>query len=147
MTIPHYKTEKIDPNTYGIQLATIATFDYENYWRTGRSLQRGEDYKKLKESFASKLIKRAEALIPDLSNNILDLDIATPITMHRYTLNHQGAAVGWHYTQVKPWKQEIPFIRGMYIAGHWTGPSGIPAVIQSGKSAAELILQQEKGKK
>jgi phytoene dehydrogenase-like protein len=143
ITIPHYKTEKAKPNNYGIQLATIATFDYDNYWRTGQNLQRGEDYKKLKESLASKLIKRAEAFIPDLSNHILDLDIATPITMHRYTLNHQGVAVGWHYTQVKPWKQKVPFINGLFIAGHWTGPSGIPAVIQSGKSAVELILKQE----
>lgn len=143
ITIPHYKTEKAELNTYGVQLATIATFDYEDYWKTGPNLQRGEDYKKLKENFAFKLIKRAEELIPDLSNHILDIDIATPITMHRYTLNRHGAAVGWHYTQIKTWKQKIPFVHGLLIAGHWTGPSGIPAVIHSGKSAAELILRQE----
>jgi len=34
-------------------------------------------------------------------------------------------------------------IRDRLIAGHWTGPSGIPAVIHSGRSAAELILRQE----
>jgi len=143
ITIPHYKTDKVEPNTYGIQLATLATFDYEDNWKTGPKLERGEGYKKLKENFAFKLIKRAEELIPDLSNHILDIDIATPITMHRYTLNHHGAAVGWHYTQVKPWKQKVPFISGLFTAGHWTGPSGIPAVINSGKSAAELILIQE----
>jgi len=142
ITIPHYKTERAKPNTYGIQLATIATFDYEGYWNAGPNLQRGEDYKKLKETFAFKLIKRAEEVIPDLSNHLLNIDIATPITMHRYTLNYQGAAVGWHYTIVKPWKQKIPFIKGLFIAGHWTGPSGIPSVIYSGRSAAELILRQ-----
>ncbi|MFX1356363.1 MAG: hypothetical protein ACFFA8_03685 [Promethearchaeota archaeon] len=63
--------------------------------------------------------------------------------MYRYTLNHQGATVGWHYTQIKPWKQEAPFTRGLYLSGHWTGPSGIPAVIQSGKNAVELILRHE----
>jgi phytoene dehydrogenase-like protein len=141
ITIPHYKTEKAKPNTYGIQLATMVTFDYEDYWNTGPNLQRGEEYKKLKETYASKLIKRVEEVIPDLSNHILNIDIATPITMHRYTLNYQGAAVGWHYTKIKPWKQTIPFIKGLFIAGHWTGPSGIPSVIYSGKSAAELILR------
>lgn len=143
MAFPHYKTEKANPNTYGIQLATMATFDFENYWKTGPNLQRGEEYKKLKETFAFQLIKRAEKLIPNLSNHILYLDIATPITMHRYTLNQQGAAVGWHYTQVKPWKQKIPFLKGLFIAGHWTGPSGIPSVINSGRNVAELILKQE----
>ena len=143
ITIPHYKTEKAEPNTYGIQLATLATFDYENYWNTGPNLQRGEEYKKLKEALAFKLIKRVEELIPDLSKHILNIDIATPITMHRYTLNYQGVALGWHYKYIKMWKQKIPFIKGLYIAGHWTGPSGIPAVIHSGKSAAELILRQE----
>ncbi|MHA2431039.1 MAG: phytoene desaturase family protein [Promethearchaeota archaeon] len=147
ITFPHYKTEEVKPNTYGIQLATIATFDFENYWKTGPNFQRGEEYKNLKKSFATKLIKRAEELIPNLSNHILNLDIATPITMHRYTLNYHGVAVGWHYKHIKPWKQKIPFIKGLFIAGHWTGPSGIPSVIYSGKDVAELILKQKSREK
>jgi len=147
ITFPHYKTDKAMPNTYGIQLATVATFDFNNYWNTGPNLQKGEEYMNLKESLAFQLIKRAEKLIPNLGEHLLDLDVATPITLHRYTLNHQGVAVGWHYTQVKPWKQKIPFLKGLFIAGHWTGPSGIPAVIYSGRNVAEVILKQEDKKK
>jgi len=72
------------------------------------------------------------------------MDIATPITMYRYTRNYHGAAVGWSYTDLKQWKQENPFIKGLYQAGHWVGPSGIPSVIYSGKNVSELILRNDK---
>ena len=36
--------------------------------------------------------------------------------------------------------ERVPFVDGLYLAGHWVGPSGIFNVAQSGKNAAELIL-------
>ena len=88
--------------------------------------------------------RRWERAIPGLRDHILELDLATPITMHRYTLNHMGAANGWSYSRVENWKKEVPFVKGLYHVGHWTGPSGIHGCIGSGSTAAKLILRRYK---
>jgi prolycopene isomerase len=141
LNFPKYRLDDADPNMYGIQIVFPVTFDFENHWRTGPNFERGEEYNAFKKEFADKLVKIVEQYIPELSAHIVDMDIATPITMYRYTHNYHGAAVGWSYTDLKQWKQKNPFIEGLYQAGHWVGPSGIPSVIYSGKTAAELILK------
>jgi phytoene dehydrogenase-like protein len=143
LNFPKYRVEEADPNIHGIQIVFPVTFDFEDYWRAGPELQRGNEYREFKNAFALELIKKLEKYMPGISNHIISMDIATPITMYRYTHNYHGAAVGWSYTDLKQWKQEIPFIKGLYQAGHWVGPSGIPSVIYSGKNAAKLILKNE----
>ena len=61
--------------------------------------------------------------------------------MYRYTLNSEGAPVGWHYKSRRRWKQRVPFLQGLYQAGHWVGPSGALWVTRSGKWAADLVLR------
>jgi len=141
LNFPKYRTEGADPDVHGIQIVFPTTFDFEDYWKAGQELQRGEEYQEFKKIFASNLVKKLENYMPDIIQHIIYLDIATPITMYRYTHNYLGAAVGWSYTDLKQWKQKIPFIKGLYHAGHWVGPSGVPSVIYSGKNAAELILK------
>jgi phytoene dehydrogenase-like protein len=141
LNFPKYHSEDANPDIHGIQIVFPVTFDFEDHWKTGPNLERGDEYKEFKKEFANKLVKIVEKYIPELSKHILDMDIATPITMYRYTYNYHGAAVGWSYTDLKQWKQKNPFIKGLYQAGHWVGPSGIPGVIYSGKNVAELILK------
>jgi phytoene dehydrogenase-like protein len=138
---PEFRTDDGDPRLYGLQLVGPASFGYKEQWGTGPGYKRTEEYHKLKEDFAARLIARAEKYIPRLSQHIVSMDIATPITMHGYTLNDLGSPVGWSYTSTQQWKQKIPFIKGLYLAGHWVGPSGIYNVAISGKNAAELILR------
>ncbi len=138
---PEFHVEAGDPQLFGIQLVAPASFEYQGYWATGPEQARTEEYRKLKEDFAGRVIARAEKLIPGLSRHIVSMDIATPMTMHRYTLNDLGAAVGWSYRSTQQWKQKVPFLRGLYLAGHWVGPSGIYNVAVSGKNAAELVLR------
>jgi phytoene dehydrogenase-like protein len=141
LNFPKYRSEGVDSNIHGIQIVFPATFDFENYWRTGPGLERNNKYREFKKVFASDLIKKLEKYMPGLSQHIISLDIATPITMYRYTHNYHGSAVGWSYTDLKQWKQKIPFIQGLYHVGHWVGPSGVPSVVYSGKNAADLILK------
>jgi phytoene dehydrogenase-like protein len=79
--------------------------------------------------------------MPGLRDHIVSLDIATPLTLYRYTLNDLGAPVGWSYTSTQRWQQKVAFVEGLYLAGHWVGPSGIYNVAQSGKNAAELVIR------
>ena len=86
-----------------------------------------------------------ESRIPGLREHIVHLDVATPLTMHRYTLNDRGAPVGWGYKNPLRWKQRVAFLPGLYQAGHWVGPSGVVNAAVSGKHAAQLALRDLKG--
>ena len=138
---PEFRTEASDHRLFGLQLVAPASFGYQGYWATGPEYARTEEYRKLKEDFAGKLIGRAEKHMPGLSQHIVSMDIATPITMYRYTLNDLGSSLGWSYTSTQKWRQKVPFVKGLFLAGHWVGPSGIYNVAISGKNAAELILR------
>jgi len=139
---PPYRVPAARPGVHGIQILSRASFDYNNHWLTGPGFQRGEAYQALKSQYARKLLKQAERLVPGLSDHVLFLDVATPITMYRYTLNYQGAANGWSYSRVENWNKEIPFAKGLYHVGHWTGPSGIHGGLNSAYTAAQLIIRK-----
>jgi len=129
----------VDPELHGVQLIAPAPFEYKNLWRTGPGFHRGTGYQDLKQSLASRLIRRAEEFLPGLSGRIDYMDVATPITYHRYTLNAQGAALGWKDFHL--WKQRTPFLKGLYQAGAWVGGASVAGAIGSGRTAAELILR------
>ncbi len=135
-----FKLKGAKEEHHGIHLLSPATFAYSNYWKAGKKLNRSEKYTKFKEKFAQKLIKRMEERIPNLSKHIVQKDISTPLTYHRYTLNHQGSGLGW--TDMLLWKQKIRFMKGLYHSGMWSfpGPMVEPS-IESGRNAANLVLK------
>jgi prolycopene isomerase len=136
------------PGKHAVSIAAGLPYEYMGNWRVDKQGRRGKEYKKLKEQVADQLIASAENVIPGLSHHIVCRDIATPLTYERYTLNTKGSIMGWDLTPenfMKMRSQETP-IKNLYQAGHWTFPGGgIPAVIPSGKNAAELILKESQG--
>jgi phytoene dehydrogenase-like protein len=140
LVFPRFRRPEADPRHHGLQIVAPATFGHEQHWRSGPGLERGEAYRRLKRSYADALLRRVESRIPGLREHILHLDIATPLTMYRYTLNDRGAPVGWGYKNPLRWKQRVAFLPGLYQAGHWVGPSGLVSAATSGKHAAELVL-------
>lgn len=141
LQFPEFRASTDGEPRFGLQVVAPATFGYRDHWGTGPGLARTDAYDQIKGDFAQRLITRAERYMPNLRQHIVSLDIATPLTLHRYTLNDLGAPVGWSYTSTQRWAQRVPFVKGLYLAGHWVGPSGIYNVAQSGKNAAELILK------
>jgi prolycopene isomerase len=142
LIIPQYRTPEANPDLHGLQIVANASFDFQQNWKTGDNLERGQDYQEFKQEFAQRLIKKVEEHLPGLSSQIFDLDIATPITMYRHTLNDHGAGKGWKNFQ--RWNHRVPFIKGLYQAGHWVAPPGVYSVAASGKLAADLILSQRR---
>jgi phytoene dehydrogenase-like protein len=145
LVIPQYRTSDADNNLHGLQIVANASFDFQKNWQSGENLERGEDYQAFKKDFALRLVRKVEEHVPELSEHIVDIDIATPITLYRYTLNDHGAGTGW--SKFQRWKHKVPFIKGLYQAGHWVVPPGIFSVASSGKLAARLILSQKNNKK
>ena len=135
-----YKTAKAKEEYHSIHLLAPATFEYQNYWKAGKRLNRGEKYNDFKYKYAMKLVSRLEERIPELGKHIIHMDVSTPLTYYRYTLNHHGSGLGWQERAL--WKQRLSFVKGLYHAGMWSfpGPMVEPS-IESGKNAAKLILR------
>lgn len=127
-------------------LQTVANQDYSDYWgiKDGKKTER---YEEIKQRVAEKMIKRAEVIIPGLSEKTEVKLAATPYTMERYTLNAGGASVGWTYN---PKNTFAPGIKGMfniftplknlYQVGHWAMcPGGAPSGFLTGKMVADIV--------
>ena len=99
-----------------------------------------EEYLRLKEKLAEKLIEKAEKLIPNLSKHIVVMDAATPKTYERYTSMPEGAIYSFDqsiHTKRPYFKTPI---RGLYLASASTFPGGgIEAVTISGIICANDI--------
>jgi prolycopene isomerase len=97
-----------------------------------------------KARLTEELLGRAERWFPGLRAGLVLALGATPRTLERYTLNHQGAMYGWELTpdQVGPGRlPEESALHGLVLAGHWTRPgAGVYGALTSGISAARRIL-------
>lgn len=104
-----------------------------------------DQYKNKKLEVANQLIKRAEQIIPNLSAYIEEMEVATPITMERYTGNYKGAIYGWSNIEsqsgIKRLGFKNPYIKNIYLASAWTqSGGGVCGTMRAGERAAEEIL-------
>jgi all-trans-retinol 13,14-reductase len=126
-------------------MGIVACFPYNfnNYWKLANDGQKGKEYEALKGSVAGKLIASMEKVVPGLSEHIVYKRIATPITFEQATLNSEGSAMGWYPLPGGKMRSQKTPIKNLYQAGHWTFPGGsVPAVVASGRNAAQLILKE-----
>lgn len=98
------------------------------------------EYRELKQKIAQDLVRRAERLVPGLSQHVEVLDAATPKTFERYTLTPEGAI----YSFDQSIGVRRPFfktpIRGLYLVGASTFPgAGVEAAVISGAICAHDI--------
>ncbi len=134
------------PLSQVIRLAVPASFDYTDNWRSGDFNEHGPEYRELKQKTAENLIEKAEKILPGLGGSIKVLETATPLTLDRYTQNRDGAAYGWensprHYSGGT--FSDETFIRGLFLAGHWTSSGGGSlAAALSARAASESVLNR-----
>lgn len=119
----------------------IITFDSYGHWA---QLSK-EEYKNKKEEVAKKLIARAETYLPGLAENIEVMEVATPLTMQRYSLSPEGAIYGFAQTvrqsSINRLGQKTR-IKGLFLSGAWTRPgAGVHACFVSAIDAANLVLK------
>lgn len=97
-------------------------------------------YLEKKEKYTRALLRKAERVIPNLSQCIIVQDAATPRTFERYTFMPEGAI----YAFDQSIGTERPYfrtpIKGLYLVGASTFPGGgIEAVVISGMICANEI--------
>ncbi|PUA31322.1 MAG: all-trans-retinol 13,14-reductase [Candidatus Terraquivivens tikiterensis] len=92
-----------------------------------------KEYSEKKKEFAETLIKKAERVIPNLSERIIVQDAATPKTFERYTSMPEGAIYAFDQSigTKRPYFKTP--VKGLYLASASTFPGGgIEAVVISG---------------
>jgi len=89
------------------------------------------------------LVTRLEAAIPGVSPHIVTRQSASALTSWRFTLNREGAMLGWEMSpgQLGDRRPAVEGpVRGLSLCGHWTRPGGgITPVIVSAVDVARRI--------
>lgn len=113
-------------------LSLKAPYEFQEGWN-----------QKVVDRLSRYLIERASTIIPDLKKRVLIKIETTPLTIKRWTGNHDGAAYGWAQTPGQSGIHRLPRttpIPNLFLTGHWTSPGGgIAAVVASGELTAEVI--------
>lgn len=119
-----------------VTLFAGASYDYAHTWGT----QGGDESPaQIKDRVADTLLGIADTAIPGLGSSVIQREVATPVTNHRYTLNPGGSWAGYESTPrtVGPGalgtRTPVP---NLFQAGAWTGQFGQLPALASGVSAA-----------
>jgi phytoene dehydrogenase-like protein len=145
---PSYHNPKFNKGEKAsLVLQTYAAYDWMNYWGTGPDRLRNDEYKRLKQQVADDMLAVLEQFLPGVREEIEVMEVATPLTMERYTMNSWGSSIGWSWDpELTPsiLKHNNPSlktpVKNLYTIGHWTiMPAGVPSSAATGKLAANLI--------
>ncbi len=128
-----YEPAMAPPGGQIIILQRIMELDYD----------RVDDWAAHKAAIEEDLVTRLEAKIPGVSAHIVSRSSASALTSWRFTLNLQGAMLGWEMSpdQLGDHRPAVDGpVRGLYLCGHWTRPGGgITPVIVSAMEVARRV--------
>lgn len=138
---------------YGSRFAppgkTVVQVEFDAEWEYWNDLQRENRaaYETEKERVAAEALRRLEALYPGISQQVEVIDVATPYTFWRYTLNDRGAWEGWLPTPdtiTAQVERTLPGLAGFYMAGQWVMPGGgVPPCLYSGRHVVQLLCRRD----
>jgi len=123
----------------GKGVGAVCCIDYLEDWEgLGR-----EEYKQKKEHVAKSFIKRLGELIPGFEDAISYYEVATPVTVKRYTLNPGGAVYGFAQNPGRKYIDSFAPVENLHFASAWgrTG-GGFSGAIAGGYLCAFNLLRK-----
>jgi phytoene dehydrogenase-like protein len=118
------------------------------YWSD--LLKDRERYDAAKKSVTAEALARLEPHYPGIASQVEVTDFATPYTTWRYTLNNEGAFMGWAPTPRAlrtMFRKTLPGLDNFYMAGQWVVPGGgVPPCFYSARHVIQILCQSD-GKK
>jgi len=110
-----------------------------------------EDWTGHKAGIENHITDSLKRIIPRFADHVVVHLSASAQTSHRYTLNHQGAMLGWELSpdQLGSDRPDVVGpLKNLFFVGHWTQPGGgITPVMISAMRVAELITGNRYGEK
>ena len=136
-----------DPSSYNGRHHTIevVTFiDYDSFkLKIKNDDNNSEEYKIFKDRLCQKLVNTLEKVIPGIGNNIVQMQLGTPLTNEHYIKSTKGNVYGTE----KGFYQTGPFsftakteIENLYMCGASIMAHGVAGAAYSGIKTAALIL-------
>lgn len=128
---------------------TVVQVEFETEWDYWNDLQREDRarYEAEKDRLASEVLQRLEAHYPGIASRVELIDVATPYTTWRYTLNHRGSWGGWLMTpqaMTTMIRRTLPGLSNFYMVGQWVMPGGgVPPCLLSGRHAVQLLCRND----
>jgi phytoene dehydrogenase-like protein len=120
------------------------------YWKD--LAQERERYDAEKQQIAIAVIARLEQRFPGITGQVEVVDVATPLTIERYTGNWHGSIEGWlpttetiGMTMVRGMDKTLPGLENFYMVGQWVEPGGgLPPAAQSGRKVIQMICKRDR---
>ncbi len=109
----------------------------------------GPEYKAEKERILALTVELLEEFLPGIGGRIETSDVATPLSVRRYTATWKGA-LGFVMTpdlsseMTMKTQYRLPGISGFYLAGQWAKGFGLPTAALSGKEAVQAFCKDQK---
>ncbi len=99
------------------------------------------EYHQAKFKVADEILNRIEQVFPGFRSHIEEIEVATPITHMRYLNTPGGAIYGFdqYAKNSNFFVSPTPPIKGLALAGAWSGPGGFQPSLMSGGSAARAV--------
>ncbi|ASO20819.1 phytoene dehydrogenase-like protein [Actinoalloteichus hoggarensis] len=123
--------------------------DY-SYWKTLRTTNRREYWDRKREvaDFVRGMLLRR---MPDLTDRIELVDVATPATTHRYTGNHEGSILAWKAFSdaddlaarlINKEHMRLPGLHAFSMAGQWVGLGGLIRAASTGRFVTQFLCEE-----
>ena len=141
MVLSCYDVSDSDFSPPGTCQVNTVTLKYGEPWMRIPPTQ----YHRVKYRCAESMLRRIEAIFPDVRQHIEELEVATPLTHMRYLGHPNGAIYGFEqYIKDSMFFQPGRYspIGGLYFASGWIDDCGFQPTLQAGMSAAKSVLRK-----
>jgi phytoene dehydrogenase-like protein len=127
---------------------SIVTVTVESPWQRWSALAGlREDYDAARAALGQGVVALMDEVMPGFRAAVQTVDVATPVTVERYTGNHHGHYMTFMPSLGKPpgrVPRTLPGLRGLYLAGMWVEPpGGLPNALRSGRDVAQVICRDQ----
>jgi phytoene dehydrogenase-like protein len=112
-------------------------------WQDSMTRRRDEAYREFKEKLAENVMAMIEQRIPQLAENVMVVEISSPLTLRDYAGYPQGGIYGVQpgiHAQGRNGVRRRTNYRGLYVTGAGTGTPGILGACVTGFGVAGAII-------
>ncbi|MCS1391361.1 NAD(P)/FAD-dependent oxidoreductase [Lysinibacillus boronitolerans] len=99
----------------------------------------------------NRLLEIAEFITPGMNSYITDIELATPNTFKKYTLNDEGSVFGWERTPIQSLRTNALKasigVNGLFITGQWGPNFGVYGGFLEAETVSEKIVNELEGVK